>query len=158
MKTNLLYLKVGIPLLLFNFSAMASEDAKRFPGSVCQAASSSNPVASDGDGSMRNAGTTTQTWTCPIVRDDLGGGDDPEYAEMSVTSGVTCTFRARFKSGSGTNEGVTASSTVGTTLTYAPGDANIANFFDDGYYYFRCTVPAGGRVFSYRIDENEGES
>lgn len=156
MKTNLLYLKIGIPLLLFSFSTMASEDTKVFPGSLCQAASSSNTVASDSDGSMRNAGTTTQNWNCPIVRDDVGDGDDPEYAEMSVTSGVTCTFRARSKSGG--SESSTASSTVGTTLAYASGSANIANTNTDGYYYFRCAVPAGGKVFSYRIDENEGET
>jgi hypothetical protein len=155
MKTNLLYLKIGIPLLLFNFSVMASEDGKVFPGSLCQAASSSNTVARDNDGSMRNAGATTQTWTCPIERDDVDDGDDPEFAAVSVTNGVECTFRARSPSGEGEN--ITASSTVGTRLQYALGNANIANAHTAGYYYFRCTVPAGGKVISYRIDENVGE-
>jgi hypothetical protein len=156
MKTNLLYLKIGIPLLLFNFSAMASEDTKRFPGSLCQARNSSDLVSYGDNGSPKNESSAVQTWICPIVRDDVGDGDDPEYAEVSVTSGVSCLFWASSKSAG--SPSITSSSTVGPTLTYALGDANIANNHTDGYYHFVCTVPPGGRVYSYRIDENQGES
>lgn len=152
-KTKLVYLKIGIPLLLFNVAAMA-DDTKRFPGSSCQAQSSTNTIAKDDDGSMRNAGGTPQphVWICPIVRDDFEATVAPEYAEMSVTNGVTCTFRAASKSGTGIN--ITGSSTVGTLLRYGVGDANIPNSHADGYLYFRCTVPLGGKVFSYRTDED----
>lgn len=163
METKRLYAIVGVALLAFNLSAGASEDDKTFPGALCQPQRNTDPIARNARGGMRNVGTASQTWICPIVRDDVLD-DEPEFAEV-VASGtnVTCHFRSWHRNGESGETNFNADSIEPTGAMQAhrfgPGNPNvIGSAENDGYYMFLCFVPPNASIRSYRIVENSGEN
>ena len=61
-------------------------------------------------------------------------------------------------------ETVSISETFGDYIHfgYSIGDQNTVEGVDGGYYYFACSIPGmeegqASGIFSYRIDENDGE-
>ena len=128
-------------------------DAKTVSGANCQPRSDEYNIDRNSSGHARNISSSTQYWTCPIVRDSMS----PHLANanmkiVNATGTMSCTFYSR-SSGGGYVSGVTRSTglsggTVQTLSWPAIGDSN------NGYYYFRCTVPAGSSVISYRWSEN----
>ncbi len=160
---------LALALILFQPSAMASEDDKMYPGALCQSSSNLNLIARNSSGSMFNTSSSdNQSWTCPIVRDSYAAGSI-EYAQVIVIdntpdSEVTCTLYSRTNTGAFyDSESRTTSGTPGTvTLTFGAGDANTVTSVAGGYYYFDCRIPRtnnGNRsgVVSYRVTENVGE-
>ncbi len=60
MKTTKLYplFGIGVALITFNTSAMASEDDKLYPGALCQPRSNTDAISRTPSGRMSNADTT----------------------------------------------------------------------------------------------------
>lgn len=158
-----LYAILGVPLLAFNLSAEASQDDKSFPGALCQPQRNTNPVFRNTRGEMINVGNASQTWICPIVRDDIAN-DEPEFAAV-VASGtnVTCHFHSKHKNGASGVSNFFADSInpVGAGKQehrFGPGNPNVVNSTENnGYYFFQCNVPRNASITSYRIVENSGE-
>jgi len=150
--------KNNLSLIIFVATMSASSisfanDAKTVAGANCQPKSDEYNIDRNFRGHARNISSSTQRWTCPIVRDSMV----PKLAraEMKIinaTGSMSCTFYSRSSSG-GNVSAVTRSTalsggSVQTLRWPAIADAN------NGYYYFRCTVPAGSRVISYYWNEN----
>ncbi|MEQ1559930.1 MAG: hypothetical protein ABL933_13460 [Methyloglobulus sp.] len=146
---------IGLITLASAKLALASEDEKIYPGAMCQPYSSDTRVTRTYNGSVFNSSLTAQNFICPVTRDDVGDGDDPEFARINVSIGVNCYFASTSRFGTVTS--YTGSSTVGSTLDFAPSTANLYNYHTDGIYHFICTVPANGYISSYRVAENVGE-
>jgi hypothetical protein len=161
MNTRTLLL-LGLSLISVSFSAAAG-DLKVYPGAMCQPEGNSQPVKINARGGYAaNAGTSTQVWFCPIIRDIEAGGDVAsrgiEYAEVVVGSlEITCELFSR--------------TSAGTLIDKVNSDGNFyhrehlfvlkyptlnAHDIPEGavnYYHFRCVVPPGAGVISYRVDE-----
>jgi hypothetical protein len=149
----------GLPIL-FSATAAIADDAKTHPGAMCQTASNADQVRRDTTGRLINASAGNQVWICPIVRDTMAGNSG-EFAGVTTLANtrVLCSLRTMSDRGTLGRTFSAASEpdviTEGTRRSrYAVGDNNFAGEAN-GYYYFQCTVPAGGGVVSYQWEEDE---
>jgi hypothetical protein len=154
----------ALPVLVTGIEAIA-DDAKTFPGAMCQPTSSTDLVIRDDvTGSMKNTGGSTQIWVCPIVRDTMRKNSG-EFAGIAVghQTRVKCTLETRSFTGNfpvsrlpddDTPPAILTSFGVVARLTYALGNTNFDGE-ESGIYYFRCEVPPGFSIFSYQVEEDE---
>ncbi len=170
MKTTKLYplFGIGVALITFNTSAIASEDDKLYPGALCQPSSNTDAISRTFSGAMFNASTVTQFWTCPIVR-DVNAAGSIEFARVTVidrnANGVlSCTLHSSTSTGTGVDsDSENTNGAPGTvSLVFGSGDVNAVDTVASGYAYFRCTIPGtvnGQRsgVVTYIVSENDGE-
>ncbi len=149
-KNNLSLIVFAAVMGVSNISFAA--DAKTVSGANCQPKSDEYNIDRNYMGHARNISSYIQRWTCPIVRDSMA--PNLSRAEMKIinaTGTMSCTLYSRSSSG-GHVSGITRSTALSggsvQTLSWpAIADAN------NGYYYFRCRVPAGSRVISYYWNE-----
>lgn len=152
MKKNTLALIVFTAAMSTSNISFAA-DAKTVAGAICQPRSDEYNIDRNLAGHARNISSSTQFWTCPIVRDSMSPNlRDAQMQIINATGTMSCTFYSRSVTG-GFVSSVTRSTglsggTVQTLSWPSIADAN------NGYYYLRCIVPAGSSVISYRWNEN----
>ena len=154
MNTRTLLL-LGLSLISVSFSAAAG-DMKSYPGAMCQPERNSQPIRIHTRGGYAaNAGTSPQVWFCPIIR-DVEPNVMPrgiEYAEVIVGSPeITCQLFSRTSAGT-LIDGNSPDETVPREHLVVHRYLTRVNAAFGGYYHFRCVVPPGAGVISYRIDE-----
>jgi hypothetical protein len=141
-----------------------ADDAKTFPGAMCQPTVSTDLVIrNDATGWMINPGGPTQIWICPIVRDTMEKNSG-EFAALTIGhhTRVKCTLETRSFFGDfpvsrlpdDPEPPLIFTSPPAQRFTYALGNTNFEGQ-ESGIYYFRCEVPAGGFIFSYQVEEDE---
>jgi hypothetical protein len=160
---NLRLLALCALLILVAGTEAIADDAKTYPGVMCQPQLSTSVVLRNPDnGQMQNVGgQPTQTWICPIVRDTMAE-DSGEFAAISVGASirVECTLETRSLRGTNPHsfppDDPDPTPIIDNTkrFTYLRGDDNFKGE-ENGIYYFRCLVPAGGFVASYTLEEDE---
>jgi len=156
MNTRTLLL-LGLSLISVSFSA-AARDIKIYPGAMCQPERNSQPIKINTRGGYpANAGTSTQVWVCPAIRDVTASDDAAprgiEYAEVVVGSPeITCQLFSRTTAGT-LIDGNSPDDTVPREHLVVHRFLTPVNAALRGYYHFRCVVPPGAGVISYRIDE-----
>ena len=157
MNTRTLLL-LGLLLISMSFSA-AARDVKIYPGAMCQPERNSEPIKINTRGGYAaNASTSTQVWVCPIIRGvvpaaDVAPPQGIEYAEVVVGSpGITCELFSRTTAGT-LVEGNSPDDTVPREHLVVHRFLTHVNADFTGYYHFRCVVPPGAGVISYRVDE-----
>jgi hypothetical protein len=160
-----LFALFSLPLLVMGLEAEA-DDAKTFPGAMCQTTDSAHRVLRGQtgglSGAIQNVNGTDIVFICPIVRDTMAANSG-EFAAITVGANVVvrCTLEAR------SHNAETATAVTLPTdnpnppivqntkrFTYAVGNTNFSGP-QSGYYYFRCAVPNGGFVVSYHVEEDE---
>jgi len=150
-KVALLAFTAAIAMSVSNISFAA--DGKTSAGAFCQPRADEYNIDRNASGHAQNISTTTQFWTCPVIRDSMAPSlRDAQMRVINATGTMSCTFYSRSATG-GYVSGVTRSTALsgGTVQTLSWGGIADAN---NGYYYIRCTVPAGSRVISYSWVEN----
>jgi hypothetical protein len=155
----------ALPVLVTGIEAIA-DDAKTFPGAMCQPTSSTDLVIRDDvTGSMKNTGGSTQIWVCPIVRDTMRKNSG-EFAGIAVghQTRVKCTLETRSFTGNFPVSRLPDDPVPplifnpplppAARFTYALGNTNFDGV-ESGIYYFRCEVPRSGIIWSYQVEEDE---
>jgi hypothetical protein len=151
MKKNIFLLITSIAVLSMSNGSIA-DDGKSLPGAACQPEHDEFDIARNFSGQAKNQSWLGQYWICPIVRDSMS--PSMRRASMRIvnaTGTMSCTLYSRSSSGgyiSGPNRATNLSG--GTVQTLNWGSVSDSN---NGYYYFRCYVPAGSRIISYNWTE-----
>jgi hypothetical protein len=167
------------PILVAGTAALA-DDAKTFPGNMCQPKVDGESALERDDetGVIRNVGGSTGVLFCPIVRDTMAR-DSFEGAiiivEETVTSRVECSIRSVEPTGEivasipsddpmrarripriGFLEAPMALAGV-AMYQFAEGSPNIRPSVREGHYFFRCLLPPDPEagIISYRTVEND---
>jgi hypothetical protein len=175
MNAKQLMIGLGFSMLAAANAPALAVDAKTLPGAACQP-NSSNPTAFyvASNGMLVNNSDAVLNVICPIVRDvmAINGSDGIGNAQVHVVDNnnapgdprVTCVLESRTTPNAGPVEALTDNSVAG-----ASPNAQVLDYTDlssslDGYYFFRCTIPAnqtvGGQInrsgiVAYRWSETD---
>lgn len=150
MNAKQLMIGLGFSMMAAASVPALANDAKTLPGAACQPKSSS-PTAFyvSNNGGLYNDSAQELSVICPIVRDVMAsqasGIDNGQVwvIDNNNTAGdpkVSCVLESR-----ATNTGVVEQLTT-TSVAGASPNAQRLSYIDlgsseDGYYYFRCTIP-----------------
>ena len=139
--------------LLANGQLALAADGKTLPGAACVPKYDYYTFERNPQGYSRNTSSSTQYWSCPIVRDSMSPNiAKAEIKVINATGTFSCTLHSRNASGSVIASSTRSTSLSGTSVqTLSWGSLADANF---GYYYFRCGLTAGSSVVSYFWEEN----
>ena len=104
-----------------------------------------------------NTSTTTRYGVlCPIVGDAWEWPFGIERASVSTNSSATvCDLYARRDNGERT--GRVAGSNIYYNGKYSVTFPQVNAGVSSVYYYIDCTLPPNGRIYMYRVAENDGE-
>jgi hypothetical protein len=148
-----------LPILVTGAEAIA-DDAKTYPGAMCQPALPTYEVGRSNNANMVNLNGPTQTWICPIVRDTMAANTG-EFVAITVGANtrVECTLETRSDRGlfpksydpDNLNPPVIDNT---KRFTYKLGEENFEGV-EFGFYFIKCLVPQGGFINSYQSEEDD---
>lgn len=171
MNAKQLMIGVGFSMMAALSLPAQANDAKTLPGAACQPQSNDQAFSINNSGVLFNNSRNRQTVVCPVVRDTMAAdASGIVSAQIYVidnnnTRGdprVSCTLESRRHNANITLvENATDRSRDG-----ASPDAQVLDDYvniessQDGYYYFRCSIPGtdGNRksgIVMYRVNEKD---
>lgn len=130
-------------------------DGKVYPGSACvpYSSGSANILQRFSDYALNTSTGNSALVTCPVVK-DIVGGTRLEYIRISYnktnSSGFYCQVFSKNHSGTSfhTSSKWDSSSTGNKTMILPD-----VNAYGSGSVSLYCIIPPGGRITSYRVDE-----
>jgi hypothetical protein len=151
-------------LLLFALSVAsatvsAAEYSSSYPGAMCQPVGNNQPIRNNGRGGYGlNASAVQQTWICPVVSSAFVCSAEfctrhIRYAEVVVGSdAITCQLFSRTSAGTLIDVNAPDRTDFREHLYAHVFERNLDGRLA-GFYHFRCEVPPGVGVISYRVEE-----
>lgn len=142
--------------LLFALSASVSaSDRKIHMGTMCQPLSPNyaSQLTYFSDNIFNNSSTSYAYISCPIVRDNTQNTNGTRLAYVRVQSNAARSLSCGLHSRSSTGGFVAYRSAATTSSSVTSLNVDVSASSILGTYSIFCSVPPGGRVYSYDIDE-----
>lgn len=139
-------------------------DSKSYAGAECVPVTGNWTGSDTHYGRIRNLSTNSITYICPILKDEtlrsISGGRI-YVLDNNTAENVTCNIFSRHETTTGPAGGywraqvvTTGNSSIMRALPLPSITTNTPSATMAVWYYIECTIPAGGIIYSYLVDEN----